>query len=71
MSRKSTHMPLYGRMKRLSDKKRKLDDCVAKEDQLSISADYYLKQLKRQKLLVRDKMQRILNELKENQSNLC
>ena len=63
--------PSRAHLKSLEGKKQKLERRIAEEEKSPSSADFYLKQLKRQKLLIKDKIYSLMDELEEKKANLC
>lgn len=64
-------LQFYTRLETLKRKHAILDQQIAKEERNPNTADYYLKQLKRQKLLLRDQMEDIVRGLRNKSANAC
>ena len=69
MQDSSTSVSFYTRLETLKRKHAVLDRQIKKEQGNSDTADYYLKQLKRQKLLIKDQMEDIVRGLRRKSAN--
>lgn len=64
------HPILYARLESLERQHKQLDSEIAEEQKSSAAAvDYYLKQLKRRKLLVKDRMHAVMSDLRDKTAN--
>lgn len=63
------HPILYARLESLKKKHEKLDSEISQEQSSAAAVDYYLKQLKRRKLLVKDQMQAVMSDLRDKTAN--
>ena len=71
MTGRTSNPLLYARLSSLKSKHEKLDRKISEEEKSAACADFYLKQLKQQKLLIKDKMYSLADDLAAKRSNLC
>ena len=69
MSKGSSSVSFYTRLETLKRKHAVLDTQIRKEQNNPNTADYYLKQLKRQKLFLKDQMEDVLTSLRRKSAN--
>ena len=62
---------LYARLESLKKQHQSLDRKVAYEQKNAGAVDYYLKQLKRRKLLLKDEIQDVVSDLSAKAANAC
>lgn len=70
MARAIDSINFYSRLETLRKKHRKLDQQIDQEQKSPVVANYYLGQLKREKLLVKDEMSHVLQQLDGTPANL-
>lgn len=70
MSIGTSSTSFYTRLETLKRKHSILDNQIRKEQKNPNTADYYLKQLKRQKLFIKDQMEDLLINLRRRSANV-
>jgi hypothetical protein len=69
MSGASVSVSFYTRLETLKKKHAALDDHIAKQQRDPSTTDFYIKQLKRQKLLLKDQMEGLMRDLRRKSAN--
>ena len=71
MSRHSVSESSQARLDALRKKHTALDEHIAKQQRDPAATDFYLKQLKRQKLLLKDQITELMAKLRRQSANAC
>jgi hypothetical protein len=69
MSEQGTSIAFYSRLQTLKRKHATLQVEIENEQSRPASADFYLKQLKRQKLFLKDQIEDLVGTLRRNSAN--
>jgi hypothetical protein len=69
MSSNTASVSFYTRLETLKKKHAMLDRYIAKQQRDPSTADFYIKQLKRQKLLLKDQMEDLMGQLRRKSAN--
>lgn len=64
MTDRHNSVPFYTRLESLKRKHAVISRQIEREQNNSYTADFYLKQLKRQKLLIKDQMEEVVKNLR-------
>lgn len=69
MSTTSASVSFYTRLETLKKKHAALDEHIARQQRDPSTADFYIQQLKRQKLLLKDQMEGLMSDLRRRSAN--